>query len=128
MSLFSSSVEVPGKIESRRVLAESGRNTLQGHTASKGPGVEHTRAGVMLGCIELNVVASRFSFRIEQTVSRSVENGCGGGFLQNETHLKFLGPVTKHIEISNVETCVSLTPCSEPWLEMGEAGVTLRQR
>ncbi|KAL0683977.1 hypothetical protein Bca4012_050825 [Brassica carinata] len=38
-----------GKIESRRVLAGRGRNTLQGRTASKEPNVEHTRACDSIG-------------------------------------------------------------------------------
>ncbi|KAF3528081.1 hypothetical protein DY000_02040962 [Brassica cretica] len=109
-----------GKIESRRVLLGRGRNTLQGQTASKEPDVEHTKVGDSIGmqkerggmnrlscvvasyvsCIELSAVASRFSFRIEQTLRGSV-------FCNKGNALEVYGTSNgTHEDVGYVDMCV----------------------
>ncbi|KAG5415868.1 hypothetical protein IGI04_003435 [Brassica rapa subsp. trilocularis] len=112
-----------GKIESRRVLAGRGRNTLQRRSEPEELGGGPTRAGdftgsskkrggmVRLSCVavrlhRLSVVTRRFSFRIEPTISGNV-NGKEGN--ATETHGTRNGT---HRDVGKIDMCV-LNPV--PW-------------
>ncbi|KAG5415752.1 hypothetical protein IGI04_003319, partial [Brassica rapa subsp. trilocularis] len=112
-----------GKIESRRVLAGRGRNTLQRRSEPEELGGGPTRAGdftgsskkrggmVRLSCVavrlhRLCVVTRRFSFRIEPTISGNV-NGKEGN--ATETHGTRNGT---HGDVGKIDMCV-LNPV--PW-------------
>ncbi|KAG5382685.1 hypothetical protein IGI04_034155, partial [Brassica rapa subsp. trilocularis] len=112
-----------GKIESRRVLAGKGRNTLQRRSVPEELGDGPTRAGdftgsskkrggmVRLSCVadrlhRLSVVTRRFSFRIEPTISGNVKGKEGNA---PETHGTRNGT---HGDVGKIDMCV-LKPA--PW-------------
>ncbi|KAF3531483.1 hypothetical protein DY000_02040153 [Brassica cretica] len=87
-----------GKIESRRVLAERGHNTLQGRTVSKEPDVEHTKAGDSTGTQQEK--GWNGSLELCRTISGSVDGNEGNA---PETHGTSNGT---HGDVGNVDMCV----------------------
>ncbi|KAG5375441.1 hypothetical protein IGI04_040037 [Brassica rapa subsp. trilocularis] len=125
-----------GKIESRRVLAGRGRNTLQRRSEPEELGGGPTRAGdftgsskkrggmVRLSCVadrlhRLSVVTRRFSFRIEPTISGNV-NGKEGN--ATETHGTRNGT---HGDVGKIDMCVLNPAPRNPGWKWGGAGVTI---
>ncbi|KAF3601359.1 hypothetical protein F2Q69_00035568 [Brassica cretica] len=87
-----------GKIESRRVLAERGHNTLQGRTVSKEPDVEHTKAGDSTGTQQEK--GWNGSLELCRTISGNVDGNEGN---TPETHGTSNGT---HGDVGNVDMCV----------------------
>ncbi|KAG5388211.1 hypothetical protein IGI04_029752, partial [Brassica rapa subsp. trilocularis] len=125
-----------GKIESRRVLAGRGRNTLQRRSEPEELGGGPTRAGdftgsskkrggiVRLSCVadrlhRSSVVTRRFSFRIEPTISGNVDGKEGNA---PETHGTRNGT---HGDVGKIDMCV-LNPASRnPGWKWEGAGVSI---
>ncbi|KAF2600829.1 hypothetical protein F2Q68_00009591 [Brassica cretica] len=114
-----------GKIESRRVLAGRGRNTLQGRTASKEPNVEHTRACDSIGTQQerdgidlLSCVGPRVLGCLE-AVSENVD---GNERNAPEPHGTSNGT---HGDVRYVDMCVLNPALRNPGRKWGGAGLTI---
>ncbi|KAF3590444.1 hypothetical protein DY000_02020637 [Brassica cretica] len=106
-----------GKIESRRVLAGRGRNTLQGVDCIQGNRMSSVPGqATPQECSKKREVASRFSFRIEQTLSGSVDGKKG---IASETH----GPSNgTHRDVGKVDMCVLYPAPRNPSWKWGRGG------